>query len=152
MIARAEILACARREVANGTRWVHQKALLGVALDCIGGIAAIAAHCGSPDGERFLASPHWRQYGPTSQPEKLYAACREFMDPITIAEALPADVYLMAFMREPQHFGFLSALAPPYLIHTWAAIGKICEHGIDAKWQRRIIGAWRLRGIGPWPA
>ncbi len=152
MIARAAILAVARAEVANETKWVHQQALLGLALDCIGLIAADAAYCGSAEGARFLANPQNRQYGPNSQPEVLLAACREFMDEIPVAEALPADVYLMRFVQEPQHFGFLSALDPPQMIHTWAMRGKVVEHGIDVKWRRRILSAWRLRGIGPWPA
>ncbi len=157
MIARACVLATARIEVDRETTWLHQAARLGVALDCIGLIAAVAAACGSEDGIRFLANPANRQYGPTSQPERLYAACREFMEEIPVTDAVPGDVYLMRFVLEPQHFGFAATLLvdgydAPSLIHTWAARGKVCEHHIDRKWQRRIMGAWRLRGIGPWPA
>lgn len=150
MIARADIIAVARREVANKTKWVHQQALLGVALDCIGLIAAVAQACGSEEAVRYLASGY-RTYGPWPLPERLREACKEFMDPIPVHEALPGDVYMMKFEEEPQHFSFLSSLEPAQIIHTWAMRECVCEHGLDFKWRRRILGAWRLRGIGPWP-
>lgn len=154
MIERAALIAAARAQI--GVPWVHQQALAGVAVDCLGLIAVAAALCGSAEGQRFIDEPRFRNYGPQPLPAQLLAGCDELMDAIPTAAALPGDVYVMRFREEPQHFGFLAASeldgVTPTLIHTWAARGRVVEHGIDKAWRRRIVLAYRIRGVGPWPA
>ncbi len=52
------------------------------------------------------------------------------------------DILLMRFRGEPQH---VAILAGETLIHGYASIGRVVEHGLDAKWRRRIVAAYRLR-------
>lgn len=61
------------------------------------------------------------------------------------AAAEPAqagDILLMRFRGEPQH---VAILAGTTLIHGYASIGRVVEHGLDAKWRRRIVAAYRLK-------
>ena len=53
----------------------------------------------------------------------------------------------MRFNSDPQHFGFLSAVQPDYMIHAYAGARRVVEHGIDHVWQRRIVRAYALRGV-----
>lgn len=52
------------------------------------------------------------------------------------------DILLMRFRGEPQH---VAILAGATLIHGYASIGRVVEHGLDAKWRRRIVATYRLK-------
>ena len=59
-----------------------------------------------------------------------------------VESAQAGDILLMRFRGEPQH---VAILAGTTLIHGYASIGRVVEHGLDAKWRRRIVAAYRLR-------
>ena len=59
-----------------------------------------------------------------------------------VESAQAGDILLMRFRGEPQH---VAILADATLIHGYASIGRVVEHGLDAKWRRRIVAAYRLR-------
>jgi NlpC/P60 family putative phage cell wall peptidase len=141
-----------RDEVVNearswiGTPWQHQAALKGVGCDCIGLIAGVALALGSAEAQRLMQTPEYRNYDRKPDAAMLLLACEELLDPVeSFAAALPADVLLMRFTGEPQHFGFLSERGQ--MIHAYAQAGKVVEQRIDMKWQRRVVGVYRLRGI-----
>ena len=79
---------------------------------------------------------------------KLIESCKDYLDPVPVREAQLGDVLLFTFLREPMHFGFLSRLDPRYMIHAYQPIGCVVENIIDEKWNRRILKAFRLRGVG----
>lgn len=62
-----------------------------------------------------------------------------------VESARPGDILLMRFRGEPQH---VAILAGETLIHSYASIGRVVEHGQDAKWRRRVVAAYRLREFG----
>ncbi len=59
-----------------------------------------------------------------------------------VAEHQPGDIMLMRFAGEPQH---LALCAGDTILHSYASIGHVVEHRLDAKWARRIVQAYRLR-------
>ena len=59
-----------------------------------------------------------------------------------VESAQAGDILLMRFRGEPQH---VAILAGTTLIHGYASIGRVVEHGLDAKWRRRIVAAYRLK-------
>ena len=70
-------------------------------------------------------------------------ALSTFFTPIDVTEALPGDFYYMAWVREPQHVALLTDLG---IIHGYeGGPGKVVEHSLDARWQRRIVGAYRYK-------
>lgn len=59
------------------------------------------------------------------------------------------DLLLFSFARYPQHLGFVADRMygnKKYLsvIHAYSASGYVCEHLLDNKWRRRIVGAYSL--------
>jgi NlpC/P60 family putative phage cell wall peptidase len=141
MITREGIIAEARAWL--GTRWHHQASRKGVGCDCIGLIAGVARELGVPEAAQFQRDTRFRGYGRTPEPKMLRAAIAEYLDPA--AEEIPGDILLMRFDAEPQHFGFLSS--PDYMIHAYAQARKVVENRIDDTWRRRIVGAYRFRGL-----
>ena len=60
---------------------------------------------------------------------------------IPVAEATLADIYFMAWGREPQHVALISDKG---IIHSYSGVGKVVEHGLDDRWQQRISAAYRF--------
>jgi NlpC/P60 family putative phage cell wall peptidase len=144
-MTRSDILEEARRWL--GTRWQHQAALRGIGCDCVGFVAGVAAAGGSVEAALFLATPSYRDYSRQPDPDRLTQIAAELLDPIPLPLAEPADVLLFKFSGPPQHFAFLTAINPDRIIHAYAGARKVTEHGLDALWRSRILGAYRLRGI-----
>lgn len=144
MVSRAQVVAEARTWI--GTRWLHQASLKGVGCDCIGLVAGVARELGISGAAEFFATPALRSYGRSPEP-LLIAACDALLDAVPISDAEPGDVLVMKFETEPQHFGILSALDPPYMLHALAHARRVTEHRIDKVWGTRIVRAYRFRGV-----
>jgi NlpC/P60 family putative phage cell wall peptidase len=148
MATRAQVVAEARAWI--GTPCHHHAGLKGVGTDCGGLVRGVGAALGlDPAGwqeieERFRGYPKRPVGGIVRAGLNLYA------DPIPVGIAQPGDILLMQFDldNEPQHVGVLTDFnGRPGLIHAYIAARKVAEHGIDATWRRRIVGAYRYRGI-----
>lgn len=144
MITGEAIVLEARRWL--GTPYQHQASLMGVGCDCIGIVSGTGASFKMPEAEAWRADIRFRGYGPTPVPSKLLEACDLYLDRISVAVAALGDILLFTFLREPMHFGIISRSDPRYIIHAYAPIGRVVEHAIDSKWERRIVGAYRYRG------
>ena len=59
---------------------------------------------------------------------------------IPVAEATLADIYFMAWGREPQHVALITDKG---IIHSYSGVGKVVEHALDESWRRRIVAAYR---------
>jgi hypothetical protein len=68
--------------------------------------------------------------------------CGEHLVSKPVVEIAPGDVLLMRFTRHPQHLAIAGDRGAPFsLIHAYADAGVCVEHGVDAKWLRRIVAA-----------
>jgi len=68
---------------------------------------------------------------------------QQHMERISINEVKPGDVYLMKFDKEPQHLAIVSHYG---IIHAYAEVKKVVEHGLDDVWKSRIVAAFRYKG------
>ena len=130
----AAFVAAARAYV--GTPFRHQgRDHLG--LDCIGLVVCAARDAGYTLTDRT-------DY--PRDPNGLLSVelARQFD---AVETAAPGDILLMRFRGEPQH---VAILAGATLIHGYASIGRVVEHGLDVKWRRRIVQAYRLREGDAW--
>ena len=59
---------------------------------------------------------------------------------IPVADATLADIYFMAWGREPQHVALITDKG---IIHSYSGVGKVVEHALDEDWKRRIVAAYR---------
>jgi uncharacterized protein YijF (DUF1287 family) len=79
------------------------------------------------------------------------AALDDHLDRIPVAQMQPSDVVWMRFDGEPQHLGVVGDYVHGglSLIHAYngAGLNKVVEHRLDEAWRRRIVAAWRFRGI-----
>lgn len=141
MTTGTDVLAEARRWL--GTAFAHQGRLLGVAVDCAGVATETARALG-------LETCDACDYGRQPDGSTLKALCDAHMDPVAPSAVQPGDVLLMRLARDPQHLAIVSAVEagrPTALIHAYQEVGKVVEHGMDERWRRRIVRAYRIRGV-----
>ena len=129
-----EIIAAARS--ALGVPFKHQgRSLSG--MDCAGLVVHVARSLNLDyiDGDGYSRRP----YGGLLETALDGQPCLE-----RVTTRQPGDVLLMRFTGEPQHLGIFTGDA---LIHSYANVGKVCEHWIDEAWARRIARVYRFVGV-----
>lgn len=135
MARRADIVAEARRWI--GTPFRHQGRVLGVGVDCAGLVIGVAHALG-------LSSFDYTQYGREPANGLLLDICERHLNRMPLLDARPGDIYAMRFGAEPQHLAIVSDYG---IIHAYAPAGKCVEHRMDDVWRRRIVRAYRYRGV-----
>jgi cell wall-associated NlpC family hydrolase len=120
-----------------GTPFVHQGRIVGLALDCAG----VAVHVFDRVGCAVDQPAAYSRMPNNAMLE--YWADRQ---PFLAREAVPqaGDILLMRFTGEPQHVAIFTG---ENLIHAYEAIGRVVEHRLDDRWRKRIVRAYRFRGL-----
>ena len=125
-----DVVAEARRWL--GTPWRHQARLRGVGVDCGGLVVCVAQALGLP------VQDHAPGYARLPDGVSL-RACVESQC-TRIPELEPGAVLLMRWADAPQHLAIVSTLPERFgIIHAWAGIRRVVEHGLTAEWQGRIV-------------
>jgi len=145
MPTHADIVTEARSWV--GVRYQHQASVKGVACDCIGLVRGVGRACGLVDPFTTGEAARYSGYERSPNSRLLLEACAAFLNPISLAAAIPGDVLTFRFDADAQHFGILSAINPRYVIHSYAQARRVVENRIDDLWASRIVGAYHLRGV-----
>lgn len=137
IVTRRRIVETAAEYV--GTRFEHQARVKGVAVDCIGLLVGVARELGLPH-EDYTRYP--RQGDGRALIEHLDRSC----DRIEVDEALPGDILVFWFLSpdKPQHVGIRSFQG---MIHTYASVGRVREHGFTKAWRDHIHSAYSFRGV-----
>ena len=130
-----DILTAARS--CLDTPFRHQGRIPGLALDCAGLIVAVAESVGADYIDRF-------GYGRNPAHGLLESVlhAQPFLE--RVFDRKPGDVLLMRFSGEPQH---LAICAGDTIIHSYEAVGKVCEHRLASVWAARIVRVYRFKGI-----
>lgn len=131
-----------------GTPFHHQASLKGVGCDCIGLVRGVARAVGFRDPFTTGEAIRFAGYGRTPDPRRLLEACALYLHKIPLPEAVAGDILVMRFVREPQHFALITGRLPDRMIHSHASVGRVTESGIDARWWKRVLGAYRFRELG----
>lgn len=131
-----EIVATARTYL--GTPFHHQGRLRGTGIDCVGLLVGVATELG-------LTQRDNQTYGRQPDGRTLLAELRAELDEISLRVRAPGDVLVFWMLRRqrwPQHIGFATDVG---LLHTYQHVGRVVEHGLDARWLRRLCHAFRFR-------
>lgn len=144
MITREAIVAEARTWI--GTRWRHQARTKGVGTDCIGLLIGVGVALGIPGASDADRDPDSKNYGRQPDPNVLLPGCDRYLARIPLAEAGLADILVMAFLRDPQHFAIISRVDPMYLIHAYAQRRAVVENGVKVA-GAKVLRAYRFRGV-----
>jgi len=146
MTSRSDVVAEARQWL--GTPYHHGASVKGAGCDCIGLIIGVARCLGMPEAAAFDQDIRYKGYSRPPNPRLLIQACDDYLDRVPIvSDALQGDIALGRIEIEPQHFGILSAIDPPYIIHAYSQIKRVTENRADARWQSKVLRIYRYRGI-----
>lgn len=128
-----DIVAAARALI--GTPFRHQ-GRSDKGLDCAGVLITVARALGvevvDVDGYSRRPSSGLLEATLDAQP-----ALRR----VGLADMQAGDLLLMRFHGAPQHLGIFTG---ENLIHSYSAVGKVCEHRLDESWRARIVRVYRF--------
>jgi cell wall-associated NlpC family hydrolase len=130
-----QIIAAARSQL--GTPFVHQGRIPGKALDCAGLAAHVAREIGADYNE-------WPGYGRTPHKGLLQSVLDAQPCLARVRVRQPGDILLMKWNKEPMH---VAICAGATVIHSYQAVGKVCEHALDDEWIRRIVAVYRFKDV-----
>lgn len=121
-----------------GTPFRHQARVKHHGVDCAGLVICVARELGfvAPDFDI-------NGYGEYVPEEYMRGILGQMMEPVKGRRQL-GDVVLICLRGQAQHLGFLT---PGGLTHAYFTVGKVAEHPLDDKWKKRIVGAWRFKGV-----
>ena len=117
-----------------GTPWRHGGSDRN-GMDCAGLVLAVAADLG-------LRRPRL-VYSPLPALD-LFSLLPEFCERVTEPEV--GGIVRLTVAGRPQHLAIVAD--HPHgglsLIHAYMPLLRVVEHRLDARWQRRIVSAWRF--------
>ena len=124
-----------------GTPFHHQASVKGAGCDCIGVIKGVGTALklvdydpASPEAQAFA------NYSMLPNSRRMREGLATWLVEIPVAEATLADIYFMAWGREPQHVALITDKG---IIHSYSGVGKVVEHALDEDWKRRIVASYR---------
>ena len=129
-----DIIAAARACI--GTPFRHQGRIPGVALDCAGLVVAVAESVGAA----YVDHAGYGRNPAHGMLESVLDA-QPFLE--RVFDRKPGDVLLMRFSGEPQH---LAIFTGTNIIHSYEAVGRVCEHRLASVWAARIVRTYRFKG------
>ena len=151
MTTREEIVAQARTWI--GTKFVHQGRSKQTGsnaggVDCIGLAVGVVRELGIKDKDGQLLHLHdYTNYSSLPSAKLLMGSLHKVLTEIPIEEAVPGDVLVFRFKKEPQHIAILSELDKGVMrvIHSYRGPEKVTEQIINDQWKSRITSAFRIR-------
>ncbi|AGY57157.1 C40 family peptidase [Gloeobacter kilaueensis] len=137
LITGAQVVTEARRWL--GTPFHHRARLLGVGVDCVQLLVAVAHELGLSTYEPPPYSRH-------PDGRKLRAILAELCEPVgeSLELAQPGDVLEVLNSRYPGHVGLATERG---ILHASLGEGKVIEHPIDAHLQLKICRVYRMPGV-----
>lgn len=123
------------------TPFHHQASVKGVGCDCIGLIKGVGVALNLVNYDPASAkAKSFANYSMMPNPRMMREGLATWLVPLSVDEALPADILFMTWGREPQHVALKTDKG---IIHSYSSVGKVVEHALDENWQRRIVAAYR---------
>lgn len=117
-----------------GAPWQHQGRTKH-GIDCVGLIIKVAHGLKLTDYD-------YTGYGRVPDGQTLKRLVEEHLDPAGVDEV--GAVLLLRFMQAPQHLAIRTDVG---MIHAYAHVGKVIETSFDDRWRKRVVGAYRFRGL-----
>lgn len=146
--AQAKSIVEAARELL-GAPFLHQgRSARG--LDCVGLLVLVARRLGLRyrDSTTYGRCPNPRQLT-----DALSASCVRVDDPALVSppeeiwkQARPGDVVAFWIARAglPQHVAIRTERG---MLHTWANVRRVVEHGMTDHWRERVHSVWRYQQV-----
>ncbi|MFW5970145.1 MAG: NlpC/P60 family protein [Halofilum sp. (in: g-proteobacteria)] len=129
-MAAADVIAAARACI--DTPFHHQGRQPGVGLDCAG----LLVHAFSAAGHRTIDD---HRYPRAPDPRRMRSVLERILVRVTDAWR-PGDVLYCRIKHDPQHLAIWTGSS---MIHGYLTAGRVVEHGMDRRWERRVIARYR---------
>lgn len=124
-----------------GTPFLHQGRNPDIGVDCVGLAKQVVMDCGL----HWLAAHDLTNYARDPNGGELERRMQAAFGP-PIYELAAGRLVTVDFYGQSRHVGVIGVLPDGRfsLIHAYGRPPRVIEHGINAKWRRRITGIYRV--------
>lgn len=121
------------------TPFQHQGRIPGLALDCVGLCIVVARNLG-------IEVIDQTGYGRTPSNGLLETAIdnQPALYKVTDGTKKRGDIFAMRWLSDPKHVAIFEGTN---IIHSYAEVGMVCEHGFTPEWQKRVIATYRFKDV-----
>jgi cell wall-associated NlpC family hydrolase len=126
-----------------GVRFHHQGRHPTAGVDCAGLVVCSANKCGVTPGD-------YNDYQRTPISTDFIEHILKHCDVVQPGDEQPGDLWVFKFANNPQHVAIQTESNPLKMIHAYAPLRKVVEHGIDATWQARRHAVYRPKEQEKW--
>lgn len=141
MVTRQDIVSEARSWI--GTKYKHLGRVKGSSVDCVGLIIGVGNSLG-------LSGFNTDDYSQLPDPVVMKKHLDNELVRIELKEAKPGDIFWIKWAENPQHVAIFSSddgKGYRTMIHSYALVKKCVEHTLDDIWGKRIVAAYKYKGI-----
>lgn len=126
-----------------GVPFMHQCRNPAVGVDCVGLAKIVAIDCGL----HALAEHDLTTYQRNPNGGELERRMQAAFGP-QVRDLAPGRLVTIDFYGKSRHVGIVGEdNGRLTLIHAYGRPPRVIEHGIDAKWRRRITGIYTVEGL-----
>jgi cell wall-associated NlpC family hydrolase len=124
--------------------------------DCIGLVVGVASNLKlySKTGQ-LISNCDQTNYSPLPNGNDLYNIINAHLLNLgkDLSKAQIGDIALFSFAKNPQHVAIISEqiydqVKHLSIIHAYSIAGKVCEHHLDQKWQKRLVRLYSFPQLG----
>lgn len=99
---------------------------------------------------------YFHNYARDPDPKRMGEGFQRFFYEVPQDQALPGDMIWLKILGAPKHMGIVTAGEPLRMIHAYGQlgrhsrnrmVGRVVEHDLDPKWERRVHRILRLKGL-----
>lgn len=124
-----------------GVSFKHQGRNPEIGVDCVGLAAIVISDCGLDWLAKHDLTTYARNPNGGELERRMVAAFGA-----TVNEIAPGRLVTIDFYGQSRHVGIVGEHNGRLtLIHSYGRPPRVIEHGIDAKWRRRITGIYEVR-------
>lgn len=151
MTTRAQVIAKAREFAGTPFKDQHRMKGKKGGVDCVGIVLLVAEELGiCYNDTQEMKGSDYQNYSAQGLNSFVLTECRKRLIEKPVMQMKAGDVVVMRVPDIPCHAGILAERdGHLYLIHALndGPQGKVTEHILDFKWQRRICGVFEYPGI-----
>ena len=149
MITRQQFVSEARKWI--DTPFQHQGRQRGLGVDCVGLVLCVMRDLGL---NAWVDLAEYRSYAAQPVGNAVLEACKSRLLEKPLAMRQPGDVLVFRVPVAATHIGIVSGRGIIHALNSGRRfrrmanlVGRVVEHGLDAKWLERAAGCFSIPGI-----
>jgi cell wall-associated NlpC family hydrolase len=95
--------------------------------------------------DKIVGFDDYKAYTRNPNGHEMARIMKKYLEKIKLENVLPGDILHLSFLQYPQHVVML--MPDGCIIHAHEPDKKVIHHRLNEWWLKRVMGAYRYRGL-----